>query len=204
VSVSVLPLDRAVKVVVVQRYGDLAVNVFHYLANVAPSNADLLAFIDQFKTQLWNKVRTIQVVACSTVSITAQLLGGSLSLASRIYNQLGVIPEPGMPTETTYTFRFARTSAGVRGGFKRFTGVSEGVCDFGVFTDSFRNNPDVLALENELTAIITATAVDYQPIIPVTTYNGQPLPVVSYWAPSSAKLNVVAGTQLTRRRGRGS
>jgi hypothetical protein len=203
-SISVLPLERAVKVVVVQSYGDQAVNVFHYLANVAPSNADLGDFIDQFKSFLWDKVRAIQVVACTTISITAQLMGGSLSLASRLYNQPSLVNQPGMPTETTYTFRFARTSSGVRGGFKRFTAVSEAACDFGVFTPGFLSSPAVLALESALTAVITATTIDYQVIIPVTTYNGQPLPVVSYWAPSIAKLNVVAGTQLTRRRGRGS
>jgi hypothetical protein len=204
VSITILPLERAVKVVVVQGYGDQAVNVFHYLANVPPSNADLGDFIDQFKSFLWDKVRAIQVVACMTISITAQLMGGSLALATRLYNQPGLVNLPGMPTETTYTFRFARTSAGVRGGFKRFAGVSEGACDFGVFTDTFRGSGAVLALESALTATITATTIDYQVIIPVTTYNGQPLPTISYWAPSIAKLNVVAGTQLTRRRGRGS
>jgi hypothetical protein len=199
-----LPVERAVKVVVVQRYADEAVNVFHYLASVAPSNADLGDFLDHFKSVVWDKVRKIQAEAVTTVQITAQLLGGSLALAARIYNQSGLAPVAGMPPEVAYTFRFARTSAGVRGGFKRFVGVTELSNDFGVFPASFRDNADVLTIENALTATITATQIDYQPIVVVNTYNGQPLPQASYWVPAVAKLNTTTGTQLTRRRGRGS
>jgi len=204
-TVSVLPLNRAVKLLVEQELSSQQVlNRFHYLASQEPSNSELLAFLNAFRVEVWNAIRELQSNAVRTIRFTAEVLGGNLALADLPINVTGVSPIESLPPESAYSFRFARTSSGVRGGFKRIAGVAENVQSSGVLTTAFMNSQIVTAALTALVSPIAVGGIDYVPIIIVSTYNGQPLPQLSYWQPTAVALKNTVGTQNTRRRGRGA
>ena len=204
-TVSVLPLNRAVKVLVYQELaGQQVLNRFHYLASQEPSNSELLAFLNAFRIEVWNVIRNIQSNAVRTTRFTAEVLGGNLGLADLPTNVTGTSPIDSLPPECAYSFRFARTSTGVRGGFKRIAGVAENIQASGVLDSAFMTGQLVTAALTALVSPIAVSGIDYVPIIIVGTYNGQPLPQLSYWQPTSVALKNTVGTQNTRRKGKGA
>jgi hypothetical protein len=205
VTVTVLPENRAVKLLVYQDHsGQLVLNRFNYLASVEPSNSELLNFVGSFATTVWAAVRAIQSQAVLTYRITAEVLGGNLALADVPLNASGSHPVEALPPEAAFSFRFARVNAGVRGGFKRISGVPEDRQASGVLLQSFLSQPVVTQCKAALVSPLTVGSIDYVPIIIVSTYNGQPLPQLSYWQPTSVALRSIVGTQNTRRRGQGA
>jgi len=203
-TVNVLPLNRAVKLLVFQDHsGQQVINRFHYLASTEPGNSDLLSFVNAFATTVWSAVRAIQSNAVLTYRITAEVLGGNLALADLPLNVSGGHPVEALPPEAAFSFRFARVNAGVRGGFKRISGVPEDRQASGVLLASFLNQPVVSQCRAALVAPLTVANIDYVPIVIVSVYNGQPVPTPHYWQPTAVSLRTFVGTQNTRRRGRG-
>jgi len=204
-TVTVLPLNRAVKLLVYQNHsGQLVLNRFHYLASSEPSNSELVAFVNAFASNVWNKVRDIQSQAVLTYRMTAEVLGGNFGLADVPFNVSGTSASEALPPEAAYSFRFARTSAGVRGGFKRISGVAENFQASGILLSDFMNGQLVASVRQALVAPITVGDVDYVPIVIISTYNSQALPEPYYWQPLAISLNQSVGTQNTRRRGKGA
>jgi hypothetical protein len=204
-TVTLLPANRAIKLLVYQNHsGQLVLNRFNYLASVEPSNTELLSFVNEFATSVWSAVRAIQSQAVLTFRITAEVLGGNLALADLPLNVSGAHPVEALPPEAAFSFRFARVNAGVRGGFKRISGVPEDRQASGVLLQSFLNQPVVAQCRAALVSPLTVSSIDYVPIIIITTYNAQPLPEPYYWQPTAVSLRNTVGTQNTRRRGQGA
>jgi hypothetical protein len=204
-TVTPLPLNRALKVLVYQELsGQQVINRFHYLSSQEPSNSELLAFLNEFRIEVWNRVRVIQSNAVVTSRFTAEMLGGNLGIADLPVSLTGSAAADSLPPEAAYSIRFARTSAGVRGGFKRIAGVTETAQSSGVLSPELVNSVAVGQMLSALVSPLTVGSIDYVPIVIVGTYNGQPLPQLSYWQPTAAALKATVGTQNTRRRGRGA
>lgn len=199
-SIQVLPPNRGISLVSRFSYNGEHLNKFTYLADTSViGTSELLAFIQEFDTVVLSAVRALQVTA-----LVWNLHRAEVMLSGGAYAELslpagGAINSEGFPPYMTYTFRFLRPVNGVRGGFKRFSGIPETYSNFGVWVVNQPPAAQVQAVITALTQNLSAGGVTYTPIIPITTFNGQPLPEVHYYIPLGAELRPKPGTQLTRK-----
>lgn len=199
-SILPLPANRWVTLLAEFSFAGTHLNRFTYLADTPTiGTSELLSFIQQFDTTVAAAIRQLQVSA-----LVWTLYRCEVNLSGGAYAELslpagGAVSGDGMPPYVTYSFRFLRPGTGVRGGFKRFSGVPEAYVANGAWVGA---NPPATAVNNvisALTANISVAGVVYTPIVPITTFNGQPLPEPHYYIPLGAQLRPVPGTQLTRK-----
>lgn len=199
-SILPLPSNRWITLLAEFSFAGTHLNRFSYLADVTTiGTSELLSFIQQFDTTVADAIRQLQVSA-----LVWTLYRAEVSVSGGAYAELalpagGAVSGDGMPPYVTYSFRFLRPGTGVRGGFKRFSGVPETYTANGAWVGA---NPPATAVNNviaALTANISAAGVVYTPIVPITTFNGQPLPAPHYYIPLGAQLRPRPGTQLTRK-----
>ena len=199
-SLSDAPLDRTVRLTAGFSFAGQHFNRFTYLADTASlTTANLLAFIVEFDSVVLSAVSQLQVSALVWNTHTAQVLGGSKAFAELSLPRGGGVSGDGLGANIVYTFRFLRPVSGVRGGFKRFSGIPEIYTANGFFVSSNIPSAAINGVNNALASNITALGVVYTPIVLVETVNGQAVPVPKYYVPLGADLRPRPGTQNTRK-----
>lgn len=199
-SLLTLPLERAVTILSAFSFAGTHYNRFTYLADTQPLNtSQLLALITQFDTVVIAAIAQLQVTALVWTIHTAQVMEDGGAYAELSLPRGGAVSGDGNGANVTYGFRYLRPVSGVRGGFKRFSGIPETYTANGSYVGA---NPPAVAVTNVISALstnITAGGVVYTPIVPVTVFNGQPLPEPAYYIPLGAELRPRPGTQNTRK-----
>ena len=195
------PADRVIRVFAKFSFAGEHLNRFTYLAD-APNltTANLLAFLIEFDSAVLGVIAQIQVSSLVWTTHTAEVLGGTKAFAELSLPRGGSLSADGNGPNIVYTFRFLRPSTGIRGGFKRFSGIPEPYTSNGSYTVG---NPPVAlvsAVNQALTQNVAAGGVVYTPIVLVEVVNGQPLPAPRYYIPLGAELRPRIGTQNTRKR----
>ena len=195
------PMDRVVRVLAKFSFGGEHMNRFTYLADTPNlTTTNLLAFLIEFDSVVLSTITQMQVNSFVWTTHTAEVLGGTKAFAELSLPRGGSVPTDGNGPNVVFTFRFLRPSTGIRGGFKRFSGVPETYTSNGSYTSG---NPPVglvSAVNQALTQNVTAGGVVYTPIVLVEVVNGQPLPTPRYYIPLGAELRGRLGTQNTRKR----
>lgn len=196
-----LPLARAVTVISRFAYNGEHLNRFSYVASADITTVSQLeSFLAAFKTTVLAPIRNLQVDALVWLSHYVSVKQPGSPYLENFDPQGGAVTMvQGMPPHITYTFRLLRSVTGVRGGFKRFSGVPESYTEFGAYSIGTPPAGDVTAARNALVATISAGGVDYQPAVFIETFNGQPLPVLHYYAPTGCEFRQRPGTQNTRK-----
>ena len=197
-----LPLQRAVSVIARFEYAGEHINRFSYVADAdVTTNAQLVDFISVFKTNVIAVIRSLQVDALVWFAYSVSTLqAGGPYIEDFDPSVGGVVGAQGMPAYVVYSFRLLRSVSGVRGGFKRFSGLPETYTSFGQYSPGNPPPANVNAVRNALVAPITAGGVTYTPAVFIQTFNGQPLPAPHFYVPPGAEFRLRPGTQLTRKR----
>ena len=197
-----LNLQRAINVFARFEYAGTHINRFSYVADSdITTSGQLSDFLSVFKTNVIAVIRSLQVDALVWLAYNVSTLQAGGPYVEDFDPALGgVVGVQGMPAYVVYTFRLLRSTSGVRGGFKRFSGVPETYTAFGEYTAGSPPPANVNAVRNALTAPIAAGGVTYTPAVFISTFNGQPLPVPHYYVPPGAEFRLRPGTQLTRKR----
>lgn len=194
------PMDRVVRVFAGFSFSGNHLNRFTYLADTPSlTTTNLLAFLIEFDAVVLAAIAQLQVTALVWTTHSAQVLGGSKAYAELSLPRGGAVSGDGNGANIVYSFRFLRPATGVRGGFKRFSGVPETYTSNGSFIGANPPSTAVANVNGALAANITAGGVIYTPIILVDTVNGQALPNPKYYIPLGSQLRPKPGTQNTRK-----
>lgn len=195
------PLDRVVRLYAGFSFAGLHLNRFTYLADISTlTTANLLAFLIEFDAIVLAAVSQIQVTSLVWTTHTAEVVSGNQAFAELSIPRGGAISGNAHGANVVYTFRFLRPASGIRGGFKRFSGIPFSYTNNGYFLGSAPPPTLVSNIIGALVTNITAGGVVYTPIVLVETVNGQPLPSPKYYIPLGAELRPRPGTQNTRKK----
>ena len=201
---SYFPLSpqRAINVFARFEYAGEHINRFSYVADSdITTSGQLSDFLSVFKTNVIAVIRSLQVDALVWTSYSLGTLQSGGPYVEGFDPAVGgVVGTQGMPAYVVYSFRLLRSVSGVRGGFKRFSGMPETYTAFGEYSAGNPPPANVNAVRNALTATISAGGVTYTPAVFIKTFNGQPLPAPHFYIPPGAEFRLRPGTQLTRKR----
>lgn len=195
--------SRTLRLVVKSDYaGVTCINSFYYVTDTAPDADQIAAFWFSFTENVINKAKDLQVSSYAWRNATITALDGSVysELALPAAGVAGAATGDGMPPFVTLTYRFRRSIAGVRGGYKRFSGISEAYHAGGIVLTTGGADVVLSGLAAALVAPITAIGNTFVPVVVASTYNGQKLPALKYWRPVGADWNTRFGSQNTRKK----
>lgn len=199
-SIEELPLNRAVSVKSFFDYAGIHLNRFTYLVDTADVNdVDLRNFLIQFDQIVIQAIVQIQVTALVWVNHVAEILAEGGAYYDAFLPRPGVVTGDGNGANIVYSFRFTRPQTGVRGGFKRFSGVPETYTAFGRYVGAQPPAAALSAIRIALSSPIVVSGKTYTPIVVVSTFNGQPLPQLGYYVPTGTTFSGRLGTQNTRK-----
>lgn len=180
-------------------YGGAHMNRYTYVSSVPVSTALLADFVPAFIAQIIGTVRQIQVPALVWYQVDAQTMDPGVAFYSLPIGLGGISQfQDGLPPEVVLRLRYTRPVAGVRIGYKRYSGIPEHYNSAGNLVNLPQAN--VNALLTVHFSPITVGNVDYVPVVVVTTFNGQLLPQPKYYVPTGAALSPRLGTQNTRKK----
>ena len=196
-----LNLQRAVTIMARFAYNGFHLNRFSYIADTDVTSSSALAGLSAaFQLEVIGAIRQLQVDALVWTSYYLQVLQPGSPYFEDFTPQGGVITGvQGMPAYVCYSFRLARSVTGVRGGFKRFSGVPENYTEFGAWTPNFPPAANITAVRSALLAQLTVGSITFTPAVFIQTFNGQKLPVPHYYIPTGVEFRLTPGTQLTRK-----
>jgi hypothetical protein len=174
-------------------------NVFYYASSELLTIQDIEDFVTLFSQNVLTSVSQIITNATVFNNVTVTSLD-NLRFVEVPINVVGQNPGQTMPPFVTWGFRFTRSVAGVRGGYKRFSGVPEqytanGVWDYGTGVQDLIND-----VRSKLTGPANVNGKTMDPIVIVSTFNGQTLPTPKYWSPTGCVLAPRPGSQNTRKK----
>jgi len=179
--------------------GIQTLNVFYYVTSEPASLENIDAFITLFSQNVLVSVSQIITSVTGFNNVTVTTLD-NLKFIERSINVVGQNPGQTLPPFVTWGFRFTRSVAGVRGGYKRFSGVPEqytanGVWDYGPGVQDLVDD-----VRSKLSGPANVSGVTYDPVVLVNTFNGQTLPSPRYWSPTGCVLAARPGSQNTRKK----
>jgi len=166
-------------------------NVFHYtdLNDVPVTVPWLSALADQFESVVIDKLNAIQVAGVENIDLRViQFENPAISHLRDIDGNGGLTSTDTfyLPPAQTYAFRLGVSqsrlligganyvgSRYITNGYKRFTGVSDGIITNGDWLDTFEEGTDVDALEEALFASLDPTPSGMLTVYPVVV--GKPI-----------------------------
>lgn len=196
-----LPLQRAVVVTARFAYNGFHLNRFSYIADADLNSPAALAGLSAaFQLEVINAIRRLQVDALVWTSYYLQVLQPGSPYFEDFNPQGGIVTGvQGMPAYVCYSFRYTRPITGVRGGFKRFSGVPENYTEFGAWSPNFPPSADITAVRTALLSQLSVGSIVFTPAIFIQTFNGQQLPFPHYYVPTNVEFRLNVGTQMTRK-----
>lgn len=196
-----LNLQRAITIIARFAYNGTHMNRFSYVADADITSAAALAGLSAaFQLEVISAIRALQVDALVWLSYYIQVLEpGSPYFEDFSPSGGSITGVQGMPAYVCYSFRLTRSVTGVRGGFKRFSGVPESYTEFGAWSPNFPPSAAITAARSALLAQLVVGSITFTPAVFIQTFNGQKLPTPHYYVPTGVEFRLTPGTQLTRK-----